>query len=183
MVRSRLVTASLTAALIFCLTPWMASATSGASIAASVIPTPSNSTTLGSVRSIAYSQAVPAFPAAVSGYRLRGKKQQSEIRLFQGDGWQALSPMDQSIQDCGAGIWIVRWRSANPDVLITAALGDTALPGFSRVGATSTGNAGYMVGRSCVSPGLRFAKAIINNGSNLVDVDYEYEIWLQRTSI
>lgn len=138
----------------------------------------------GRVVSVPYSATVAAFPTSVSGYRLREKKVRSEVRLFQGGKWQALPPMDEGLAGhCDAAIWVVRWRSRNPDVTVASALGDTAFPGFNRLGSPSVGGAGHIYGNACVSPGLKFASAINGNRSNLVDVDYEYQIWLPNRKI
>jgi hypothetical protein len=53
----------------------------------------------------------------------------------------------------------------------------------SKAPAVPRGGAGYITGYACVSPGLKFARAINGNGSNLVDVDYEYQIWIQEKPI
>ena len=139
---------------------------------------------IGSVRSLPFSQAVPAFPTSVPGYRLKGKKQRSEVRLFEGAKWEALPPMDQGMAGhCDIAIWVVRWRSRNPNVIVAAALGDTAFPGFNRIGKPSTGGAGYITGNACVSPGLKIWADPGHEGDILIDVDYEYQIWFPKRKI
>lgn len=134
--------------------------------------------------SVSYSSAVPSFPTRVTDYVLNRTKR-SGVRIFQGQPWEALPPMDHGLAGhCGIAYWIVRWRSQNPDVQVFGGIGDTAIPGgFNRVGKAARGGAGYITGNACVSPGLKFANAINGNGSNLVDVDYEYQIWTLQKPI
>lgn len=146
---------------------------------------PVDLTSLGQAQAVSWSRPVPRFPIAIPGYSLKGKAEQTETRIFKGGKWEALSPLDQSLAGrCDSWIWIVRWRSRNPEVTVKSALIDTAVPPpYSSVGRSSTGGAGYIWGNACLSPGLKFASAVNGNGSNLVDIDYEYQVWLPKRKI
>lgn len=164
--------------------PW-SSAVSAAPLARLGARIPIDPTSLGQAAAVSWPSKVPEFPLAVQGYRLKGPAVQTETRIFQSGKWEALDPLNQSLAGrCDSWIWIVRWRSRNPDVTVKSALIDTALPPpYSSVGRSSTGGAGYIWGNACLSPGLKFARALNGNGSNLVDIDYEYQVWLPKRSI
>ena len=157
------------------LVPALTSSATGAPMSQAAALIPNDPTIFAKAQSIPHSQTVPGFPRTVTGYRLRSDGR-TETRLFRGEGWQALTPLDHAVNSCGDFRWYVRWRSTAPDVLIDAAAGDTGLPGFNRIGKPSRGGAGYMTGFSCVSPGLRYAMLPGVQGG-LVDVDYEYQVW------
>ena len=175
-----LVTGSACAALLF--GPVLAATATGAPTIRPSATIPNDPTVLAKAQSLPFSRTVPGFPSTVKGYRLRDVGR-TETRLFQGRAWEALSPLRQPLGRCGDFRWYLRWRSANPEVLIDAAVGDTGLPGFNRITRASRGGAGYLTGYGCVSPGLRFGTAVSGNQANLVDVDYEYQVWEENRPI
>ena len=85
---------------------------------------------LAMVKAFPYSRAVPAFPLRIRDHVLERAAQRYTIRLFAGDGWQALEPLDHSTNSCGYFYWVVRWRVRNPDVVVMATAGDTAFPPY-----------------------------------------------------
>lgn len=141
---------------------------------------------LGQAVAFDHNQTVPRFPRKLKGYRLQGKPRRYETRLFQGNRWEPLRPVAQSTNSCGYYFWIVRWRTRNPEMLLLASVGDTAIPPH-RFGkplvAPAIGGAGWISGRSCVAPGLKFAGTLNGNPGNLTDVDYEIQIWEPRPII
>lgn len=122
---------------------------------------------------------VPQLPDAVDGYTLRAPKARAQERLFAGASFTPLPPLDKaSAESCeDLPIWVLRWASQNPDVEVAAAILDTGAPDSPTLGREASGTFGYLSGSSCVSPGLRFSSALRGNASNLVDVDYEYQLW------
>ena len=75
---------------------------------------------------------------------------------------------------CSDGVFMLRWRSANPDVLIATALG------YHYSGVifdTKTGTFGYMQGHNCEEPLFKFAGTLNGNIANLVDIYYELKFW------
>lgn len=140
--------------------------------------------TLGRAKAISWAKKVPAFPRSIRGYALDSQSAQLETRIFQGDDWEPLRPLNQGLANrCDSWIWVVRWRSRNPDVVLKTSLLDTALPPPYSGWRVSKGGAGYMYGNACASPGLRFGRTLNGNRSNLVDVDYEFQIWIPKRNI
>lgn len=130
----------------------------------------------------ASSEAIPRFPKALSGYRASGKKDywdrpfatRGTIRIFAGNDWEPISDFPLTMNHCSDGVFMIRWRSANPEVLIATALGYHY---FGKIYATKTGTFGYMQGSNCEEPLFKFAGALNGNEANLVDVYYELKFW------
>lgn len=131
------------------------------------------------------SETIPQFPGALSGYRSTGDLDywdnhlpfslHGSVRIFQGNGWQGISDdFPKTMNHCSAGKFMMRWRSDNPNVLVSTALAwesDILEP------PTQTGRFGYMRGWNCVEPVFKFARAINGNKSTLVDIYYELKFW------
>lgn len=138
----------------------------------------------GRVKAYVWTKQVPEFPRKVRGFQLDGTSVQTETRLFEPEGWKALIPLDRGLAGhCDSWMWVVRWRSRNPDVVVASGLLDTALPPPYSPLRMTKGGAGYMTGSACVSPGLRFDSTLNGNASNLVDIDYEYQVWRPKRGI
>jgi hypothetical protein len=126
-------------------------------------------------------QSLPNFPATIPGfYHESGKdfwgkpfEERGTIRLFDGSKWEGIPEFPSSSNGCGNGRFMVRWRSANPDVVIKAGIS------FGWTSATSVkdGMQGYIVGSNCHSPVFKFSHTKNGNQSNLVDVYYEVKFW------
>jgi hypothetical protein len=135
------------------------------------------------------SETIPPFPRTLSGYRATGNLDywdnplpftlHGSVRIHQGFGWQGISDdFPMTMNHCSAGAFMLRWRSDNPDVLISSMLADEINYRYPFPGNTvQTGRFGYMQGFNCVQPAFKFSRAINGNKSNLVDIYYELEFW------
>ena len=130
------------------------------------------------------SETIPSFPTRSSGYRSESGKDfwanpfrtRSTLRVFEGSGWSQISEFPKTMNGCSAGRFMLRWRSANPDVLVDSA---TGYFGDVRVinSLARSANYGYMQGTNCEEPLFRFGKALKRNQSTLVDIYYEIKFW------
>jgi hypothetical protein len=75
---------------------------------------------------------------------------------------------------CSAGVFMIRWRSASPDVRIVSALGYHY---ENVIFARKTGAFGYMQGHNCEEPMFRFIGTNKRGESGLIDVYYELKFW------
>lgn len=130
------------------------------------------------------SASIPAFPRTLRQYRFAGKNKDyygesydtdGNTRIFEGNDWEELYQFPHSMNHCSDGIWMVRWRSANPAVRISTGIANNTYD--QGVSNGKTGTYGYMYGTNCEQPYFKFAKATKNNGSNLVDIYYEIKFW------
>jgi len=136
---------------------------------------------------------IPEFPSRWGGYApmapgldfwgQRFKTRGSE-RVFEGDReWTRIedgvgNKFPKSMNGCWAGLWLMRWRSSNDEVVVEAAvgyIGDVKVVEYSR-----DGRYGYMMSSNCYEPLFRFKKAINGNPSGLVDVLYEIKFFEAR---
>ncbi len=77
------------------------------------------------------SETIPTFPLTLSGYRSEngrdfwGKRfvTKGTLRIFEGRGWEVIPDFPLTMNGCSAGVFMIRWRSANPDVQVAGALG------------------------------------------------------------
>lgn len=143
----------------------------------------------GGVNIARSSAAIPAFPRSVPEFRpvnitedywgnplsenyenfvIRGS-----LRGSEGGGWAEIFDFPHTMNHCSDGIFMVRWRSANPAVLIESTVSYSAET--ARRG--KIGKFGYMMGSNCEQPLFRFARKLRGNESNLVDVYYEAKLW------
>jgi hypothetical protein len=130
------------------------------------------------------SSAIPVFPRVLSEYRFAGKNKDfwgnsfdtdGTTRIFEGNDWTELDKFPNTMNHCSAGVWMLRWRSANPAVRVsTGTANNTYDQGVSN---GKTGSYGYMYGSNCEQPYFKFAHAINGNESNLVDIYYEIKFW------
>ena len=73
---------------------------------------------------------------------------------------------------CSDGVFMIRWRSANPNVRTATNIGYSTdvLSGTAKTGAF-----GYMYGTNCEEPLFKFASA--GDSSTLEDIYYELKFW------
>lgn len=125
------------------------------------------------------------FPSTVKGFELFSQTDVLEWRLFQGDDyWVPIEEYQFStMNSCADQYWVLRWKSVNPDVEIRVNVGSVMVEDFMTGNETAEGGRGYAAGYGCYAPGIKFGNVLTNNGSNLVDVYYEYQIWNEKPSI
>ncbi len=130
----------------------------------------------------ASSGSMPEFPRTFSGYRPTGNLDywdhklpfslHGSIRLFEGNAWEKISDdFPITMNHCSAGIWMIRWRSANPNVRIASGIANDA----NRVEYQKTGTFGYMQSYNCEQPVFKFVAS--RDSSTLVDMYYELKLW------
>ena len=152
----------------------------------SIEPIPSASNDFLYSKVVPYLESTPAFPESIANYELTQVSNSQSIRIFQEDGWVVPIPELDPVSDGGASmscepqIWVLRWRSDNPDVTIQVSTGITDF-GYSRVSKIFTGGAGYLASPTCQVPAFKFGKSDI--GATLVEVNFEYEIWSYKPTI
>ncbi|MGC2233216.1 MAG: hypothetical protein WBA09_17080, partial [Candidatus Acidiferrum sp.] len=128
------------------------------------------------------SEAIPNFPCTLSGYRSEDNKDfwnkpfpvKGSIRVFEGRGWKGIPSFPCTMNGCSAGVFMIRWRSADSRTRIQSSLR------FYNAVATGAdekvGIFGYMSGSNCEQPMFRFEDTD-HIGANLVDVFYELKFW------
>jgi len=126
-------------------------------------------------------EAIPNFPTTLSGYRSEAGKDfwgkpfstRGTIRVFQGTDWDGIWKFPNTMNGCSSGVFMIRWRSADPNVLIqSSAVNNAAVESRSQ---TKPGAFGYMSGTNCDQPMFKFAES--SDGATLVDVYYELKFW------
>jgi hypothetical protein len=133
------------------------------------------------------SETIPLFPRALSGYRSEDNTDfwghtfatKGSIRIFEGGGWTGIPDFPATMNGCSAGVFMIRWRSANPDVRISSVLSSYLGDGrpYMVSGRAKTGDFGYMHGINCEQPMFKFVGAPNHNQSTLVDIYYELKFW------
>jgi hypothetical protein len=129
------------------------------------------------------SEGIPVFPNRLSGFTSTagqdfwGKPFPSKgsVRIFQGQGWQGIPDFSNSSNGCSSGEFMIRWRSANPDVRLQSSARNSAESTFTD--KVKTGTFGYISGNNCEQPMFKFAGTINGNESTLVDIFYELKFW------
>ena len=127
------------------------------------------------------SESIPPFPNKLSGYTSKtgqdfwGKPFRSKgtIRVFQAAGWQGIPGFPNTMNGCSAVLFMIRWRSGNPEVRVQSSVRYSA--GTSA--PVKTGAFGYMAGSNCEQPMFSFGDTLNANKSNLVDIYYELKFW------
>jgi hypothetical protein len=134
------------------------------------------------------SETIPLFPRVVSGYRPSGNNKdfwdhafstKGTIRIFEGGGWTGITDFPATMNGCSSGIFMIRWRSANPDVRIASVLSSSIGDGqpYRDSGRAKTAAFGYMGGINCEQPMFKFVGTLNGNESSLVDIYYELKFW------
>jgi hypothetical protein len=129
------------------------------------------------------SQTIPAFPRTLAGFRSTGNLDywdhslrfslHGSTRIFEGNGWERISDdFPMTMNHCSDGAFMLRWRSANPKVRITSAVGYHFT---NQIYAQKTGAFGYMQGSNCEEPLFKFVGS--SDTSTLVDIYYELKFW------
>jgi hypothetical protein len=125
------------------------------------------------------SEVIPPFPLRLSGYRSEENKDfwnkpfplRGSIRVFNEKPLEGIPDFPNTMNGCSSGVFMIRWRSADPNVLIESSVRYSSdVPG-----ETKTGVFGYMSGTNCEQPMFRFRRSA--NGNTLVDVYYELKFW------
>jgi hypothetical protein len=124
------------------------------------------------------SEAIPPFPRSLSGYRSENNTDfwnkpftlRGSLRLFGKDEREGIPHFPNTMNGCSAGVFMVRWRSADPSVAVQSSVRySSTVPS----GTTRTGVFGYMSGSNCEQPMFKVEVA----GSHMVDVYYELKFW------
>jgi hypothetical protein len=126
------------------------------------------------------SEAIPLFPRALSGYRSENDKDfwnhpfslKGTIRVFSNDEWKGIFHFPNTMNGCSSGVFMIRWRSANPNVSVQSSVRySSRVPSDAVV---RTGVFGYMSGTNCHQPMFKFGSSSVDS---LVDVYYELKFW------
>lgn len=128
------------------------------------------------------SELIPHFPSALSGFKSEDGKDfwgnkfdsSGSIRVVEGNAWEVIPDFPQTANHCGEGMFMIRWRSGNADVVINTTLGYSPDKTSSQA---KIGSFGYMLGTNCDQPMFKFSHARNRNDSNLADVHYELKFW------
>jgi hypothetical protein len=136
----------------------------------------------GGVNIATSSAAIPPFPRTLSGFRSADNNKdywgnsfdwKGTIRIFEGAGWTEIPDFPHTMNHCSDGVFMIRWRSANPDVRVATTVA------YSKDNASGgkTGEFGYMYGSNCEEPLFKFNGTLRGNDSTLVDIYYELRFW------
>jgi hypothetical protein len=130
------------------------------------------------------SEEIPAFPSTLSGFRSGDSKDfwgkpfstKGSIRISQGNDWEGIWKFPNTMNGCSHGVFMVRWRSADPNSRVhSVATYSAAVASRSEV---KTGIFGYMSGTNCEQPMFKFADTLYRTqGTLLVDLFYELKFW------
>jgi hypothetical protein len=128
------------------------------------------------------SEAIPPFPGTLSGYRSEENKDfwgntftsRGTLRIFDSDGWAGILDFPDTQNSCSAGVFMIRWRSAYPDVRIASTVGYSPDVTYEEA---KIGSFGYMSGNNCEQPLFRFADTPNGSETTLVDIYYELRFW------
>ncbi len=126
------------------------------------------------------SASIPQFPARLSGYRSESGQDfwghpfrtTGTLRIIQGTGWDGVYQFPNTMNDCSNGVFMIRWRSANPHVRVESSVRYSPEDNSAK---TKIGNFGYMSGSNCEQPLFKFTGA--RDGANLTDIYYELKFW------
>ena len=140
---------------------------------------------------IKQAKEMPSQPTKIKGWEYKSNqdywgsafKGTGEIRVFDdGKPQSVLDCMSASsgcIQfpatqnSCSSGIFILRWRSMNPDVQIAAT---TQFAGLLNKD-WKEGTKGYLIGTNCHAPLFKFHSVSNKNGSSLADIRFDVRMW------
>lgn len=131
---------------------------------------------------------LPELPEEIPGYiryegvdsaGLSGTVRTGEIRVFQSESKpEVIWDFSTRMNNCLSTIWVLRWKSTNPDVLIKVSheidsYGVPLISGLNPWNAPAAA-AGIMSNSACLQPGFVFGGSLNGNPSNLVDVALEW---------
>ena len=126
------------------------------------------------------SESIPNFPKQLSGYRPESGqdfwahpfRSIGTLRIFEGNDWNGVYQFPNTMNGCDAGVFMIRWRAANPNVRVESSVRE--LP--EDVSATTKiGSFGYMSGSNCQQPMFKFAGT--SDAATLTDIYYELKFW------
>lgn len=126
------------------------------------------------------SEAIPYFPDKLSGFRTAGDDKdfwskpfplRGSIRLFEGKDWDGIPNFPHTMNGCSHGVFMIRWRSADPNVRIRSSVRHSSKSHSDE----KVGIFGYMSGTNCEQPMFKFADS--RHEGNLVDLFYELKFW------
>ena len=128
------------------------------------------------------SERIPAFPDKISGYRFESGKDfwgnqfkcRGTLRIFSKSKWEGIPDFNATMNGCNSGKWMIRWRSANPEVSVTCSSGSHNKGVISEC---KIGLFGYSYDNNCEQPLFKLGGNINGNKSSLVDIFYELEFW------
>lgn len=128
------------------------------------------------------SDVTPSFPSRLTGFRSQGGRDfwgrsfdsTGSIRVFEGNAWDGIPDFPNTMNHCSDGVFMIRWRSANPDVRIATTVGYSS---EVTSGPTRIGSFGYMSGTNCEEPLFKFSGVRNSNEANLADIYYELKFW------
>lgn len=130
----------------------------------------------------ASSKAIPQFPKSVPEYKpVTGNTDYwnnpwsagRSLRVSEGDGWTEIPDFPHTMNHCSDGIFMVRWRVANPDIQVISTVGYNT----ETVNPSKTGKYGYLFASNCEEPLFKFGKALNGSEGNVVDIYYEVKLW------
>ena len=132
------------------------------------------------------SALIPAFPRTLSEFRTAGRNKdywdesfdtKGTLRVFEGEDWTEIytgeTVFPHTMNKCSDGVFMIRWRSANPSVRIATSVGNnTEVLSDSKVSSY-----GYIYGTNCEQPYFKFNGVSRGNGATLADVYYDIKFW------
>jgi len=132
---------------------------------------------LGNNEVFAYPEEVPLFPKAVEDYALVKQSDKEELQVTP-DLWSTPDKdgLSYEVLSCKPYFWIIRWRSQTEQVEVLVSSG-IHTEGYVPLGEVKKGGAGISSGRSCIVPAFKFGRALNGNNSNMIYINYEYQIW------
>lgn len=135
------------------------------------------------------SKAIPAFPRTLSEYRFAGKNKDfwgkkfqtnGSMRIFGGDDWTGVSDFPNTMNHCGTGMFMIRWRSTSrvaSTVDFTKELASKRKKGKKEqdgyMFSQKIGQYGYMFSHNCFLPLFKVEGA----DGIIVDIYYELKFW------
>jgi hypothetical protein len=129
------------------------------------------------------SENTPQFARSLTGYRQTGNVDywdhpfpfalHGSIRVFSGNDWDGLPDFPHTMNHCSDGVFMIRWRSASPEVRVASRLSGLEIAGRG----PKAGSFGYMYGTNCEEPVFKFAGSSKGNQSTLGDIYYELKFW------
>ena len=134
------------------------------------------------------SETIPLFPRAISGYRPAGDNMSywderfpssGSIRIFQANAWEGIPHFPVNMNHCSNGAFMVRWRSANPELKVATILSSDQGDGkpYMVNDRPKTGAFGYIYGFNCEQPMFKAVGARTGDSSNIIDIFYELKFW------
>lgn len=123
------------------------------------------------------SETIPNFPSVLSGYRSENNldyfdnqfPSKGRLRIFQANVWTEIPEFPGWSNRCGEGMFMIRWRSARPDVRIESTMAYSK----DMISKVKTGAFGYMYGTNCEQPWFKLS----GKPNEMIDIYYEVKFW------